>query len=232
MKHVSKVSPSPLKCCPRPRSGTRTRLAPEPPLSPGDRHACIQLAAELWPIVTELQTRAWIENPTPPPELVTQSRDDPGYVGRASFVMFQLLNEQILEASTPIAFTPLKVLEVKKETPRSLLAHVDNSLGPKQPKPTSQFRPYRIENQKLIVTVGSIERSVDLTPRQRETLEFVIAAGEVGVALCNVAGVPASYSDFIRQIKSKLGTEELPDYIRTPGDGGKGAGGIYSIRPL
>lgn len=59
-------------------------VGPGAPLSPGDRHVCIQLAAELWPIVTELQTRDWIENPTPPPELVTQSRDGPGYMGRAS----------------------------------------------------------------------------------------------------------------------------------------------------
>ncbi|MBP3958422.1 hypothetical protein J8F10_24500 [Gemmata sp. G18] len=99
-----------------------------------------------------------------------------------------------------------------------------------QPKSADEFSPYRIEGQHLFVE--SFKEPVKLTANQRKTLAFVIAAGEEGAVLSKAAGVPPDYSNYIRQIKDKLAVAELPDYIRTPGDDGKGVGGVYAIRRL
>jgi hypothetical protein len=89
--------------------------------------------------------------------------------------------------------------------------------------------PFRIDptSGELQVTTPTGEVSIKLTPKERECMRPIIAAFPSGVSLNNQNQVPRTYSNHIATVRRKL--KGLPNDIETPGDSGKGAGGLYRI---
>lgn len=117
-----------------------------------------------------------------------------------------------------------------KSTPEEL--GTENTKGESTCDGKREFQPYRHQDQQLIYQLDTRNSFIHLTPGERAVIDVLLRAGESGVVFASLPKAPASYPRHICNIKSKLKIAGIPDYIVTPGNDGKGVGGVYAVRMI